>query len=305
MAEPGRKVSGTQPRHPWLEQLRIALWACAHLALLVWVTVQISGWLHAPGNGRVAGNREMLLAGVWAAYGLLLFLWGDRFSSRPARLGARFLLAAALSYLMLGALMANGRWALPLFRASAYLLVLAGIWLVEWLGRHHAEEAELQGLLGHAALLCGAWTVGFEALRWTEPLLTLPDGHWPTAQWLRWGDGVRAYAMGGGLGLYALATMAAGVRISSARTRVLAAALFALALGALLQHGLPGLQAPWPLRLFAFAALVPGAGLAGWMGLQAEEAPQTRTWLTMKVLAVGAMLLGTAWLSYEVAAVLP
>ncbi len=277
--------------------MRLLTWlgAAANLALLWWLTLEVTLVYDGRHDARVAGHEGLMVATVWGLYGLGLALVERRASHPHLRNGARAVLMAALAYLMLGALQGNAQWALWPYRYGAYAAVLGGIWIAEGLFRQYPEDRDVQGLLGLTAALMGFGIGGFEVNRWLEPLFTLPDGQQITAELLAWQRSTRAFWYAAIWGLYALVVMAVGVRLRSSRTRLLAVGLFAAAMLLTALLAVRNLAADPGLRILAFAALVPGACAAVVLSVRAPGERHPYETLFGRLLLLGAGLLTAYW----------
>ncbi|HWI52275.1 MAG TPA: hypothetical protein VNT01_09080, partial [Symbiobacteriaceae bacterium] len=133
-----------------------------------WITFEATYALDARHHGRVAGNEGLLVVGVWALYGLVLALADRWFTHFYVRQSARFMLALGLVWLVLGAFLANARWADPGYRWFGYLAVLLSTWAAEGLLQRHGEDHQMQGLAGLAAAVAGLFVAAFELRLWLD-----------------------------------------------------------------------------------------------------------------------------------------
>ncbi|HYG58122.1 MAG TPA: hypothetical protein VD902_08690, partial [Symbiobacteriaceae bacterium] len=94
---------------------RWSLWlaVAGNVLAFLWMTLEITLAFDGAHNGRVAGNEGLTVAAGWALYGLALALWERRRPHLYLRYGARAAVGAGVMFMVLGALMANARWALP------------------------------------------------------------------------------------------------------------------------------------------------------------------------------------------------
>ncbi|MGE5673887.1 MAG: hypothetical protein ACM3XM_08360 [Mycobacterium leprae] len=230
----------------------------ANLVALWYITVAILFLLDGRINGRIAGNQAMAVAAAWALYGLGLFLVERRLPDQRLRHGIRFLLVAALGYLVVAALPGNARWAVPWVRLTAYAAVLGSISCVELAYRRYGTDDQTNGLLAFAAAASVFFIINFETERWLEPLFTLPAGEWLTEEGWRWEESTQSFTQVALWAVYACALMWAGKRLRSISTQLLGLGVYAWTVAAALVASARGTAAPW-LQVLAMGLLLPGA----------------------------------------------
>ena len=247
-----------------VERFAVPLLAATNLLAFWGLTLGVTRAFDGAHNGRVAGHEGLAVAGVWALYGLAMALVERRRPQRLLRLGARGVLGAAASFLVLGALMANARWAFVPYRVFAYTAVLGSAWLSEYLFRHHPEDGDVHGLLSLTVTGLGVWIGSFEVVRWLEPAFTLPEGNIPTRAMLLWQRSMLTHGTAAVWALYGTAVMAAGVWVRSAQTRLLGLGIVGLAAGYLAVAGLPNPAATLWVRMVAYLAALGGGVLSAY-----------------------------------------
>ncbi|HYF91756.1 MAG TPA: hypothetical protein VD969_05890 [Symbiobacteriaceae bacterium] len=252
-------------------RVRWALCLCAWLVGLWWITFEATHAIEAGrGQGHLAGNEAMLVAGGWGLYGLLLAALERRFRHENLRHMARLTLGAALICLTLWALPSTARWAYGQFRAFGYTAVLGAAWVAEALWRRHGEDREVEGIVAMAAGGATGMVAAFESRLWLDVhLFMFEQGAVRSAESLAGEASVRAYATAGAWGLCAVAVAAVGFLLLSPRTRLVAAGMFGVALAYTASAALaPG--APLALQLAALAVVTGGALRLSWLARRAS-----------------------------------
>lgn len=294
-----------QPGTPAAEQAGRAVGEVTGTSLLVsllvgvgFMTLVVTWAFEGAHNGRVAGNEAMAVSAVWGSWGFLMALTDTHFPSRRLRHGARGTLAAALLYLVLGALQGNGQWAEPFWRFLGYAGVLGSIWGAEYVMRARDAEEEIGGLLSLTAAAVGFGAIAFEVERFLIPLFTIPVGEWVTPEWLAWQDSTRTFWIAGLWGPYAAMAMAAGAWRQSPKARLLATAMALIGLLYAAVWGLTNPAASWWLRAGSIAALSGGVFLAAAVGVRARGERHRWEARGLALLRYGALVLlgAAAWL---------
>jgi hypothetical protein len=277
------------------ENARWALVGWTHLLAVWYLTLEVTAYYDAAHNGRVSGHEGLAVAGLWGLYGLALAVANRRWPHRNLRHGARLMLAAAQVYLLLGALLANARWALPGYRLFAYAAVLGATWVAEYL---MDEDGDVTGILSLMAAF-GSFGVGsFEVARWLEPAFTRPVGTTVTLQIIAWQNATTTFWQVAVWSLLALAITVAGARLRSSRTRLLGVAGFYWALLYTATFGVTNLAAAGWVQTIAFVAAVPGAVL-GWQVCRRAPGERLR-WeqLAAPYLPWAAGAVAAAWITF-------
>lgn len=173
---PFRAVEPPAVRGEGLPATQLGAWLTvgAHLIALWLITYAVIDRT----RGTVStGEEELLIASAWGLYGLILVLTAPLFSRRPSWLAVgQSVLAFAISFLLIGGLMANARWAGPLYRFGAYAGVPGAILVAAWVRHRRGELTDPDRLLAAAAVALGFGLCSFEVRRWLEPLFTYPNG---------------------------------------------------------------------------------------------------------------------------------
>ncbi len=247
-------------------RLNQALALAVGLLLVAGATALVAVRMDGAHDGRVAGNEAMVIAAVWGVGGLLLAALERRVHGPALRHGARGLLAAALLYLVMGALLGNARWAVPAVRFASYLGVLGTTWAAEALLVRRDPGSDVNGMLSLTAAAVGYFACAFEVVRWLGPVFTLPLGEPVTPQLLAWQESTRVFITVAVWALYGLGVMEVGRRLRAPAARLLSSAMLGTAIGYTGYAGLTNLAADLTLQagsvvLVAAAALV-AAGLA-------------------------------------------
>lgn len=255
-----------------------------------WVSFEAALAFDARHNGMRAGNETMTLVGVWGLYGLALALAARRFSRIYVRLASRAMLGAGLTLLVLGAFLANGRWALHGYRLFGYVGIMASAWAAEALFARDGDDGDVQGLVSMAAAVSAVLAAAFEMRLWLDRnLFTFAVDANRSAGSVAYEISVRAYAAVAVWGVGALVLLMAGLWLRAPRARLLAAGLSALALGLLVQAAFrPGA----PLWLQGTAALA-AAGGAVWSARAARGVAGADRYLRWLPWAAGGAIL--AW----------
>lgn len=244
--------------------------AVANLLAIGALTLGVTAYYDGAHNGRVSGHEELAVAGVWGLYGMGLALAGRRFTHPSLRNWARAVLGLALTYLTVGALPANARWALPGYRLGSYAAVLGGAWVAEWLFEPFAaEDRDVHGILSLVAALGGAFVLNFEVLRWLEPAFTLPAGVLLTPDLVAWQRSTIACLTAATWGAYSAGVGVAGVRFRSWRARLFAGGLAGVTLVYLVVAGAANPAAAAWVRLLGYGAAAGGALLVAGAGRRA------------------------------------
>ncbi|HWI62832.1 MAG TPA: hypothetical protein VNT75_13380 [Symbiobacteriaceae bacterium] len=266
------------------------------LLMAWWITFEATYALDARHVGRLAGDEGLLVAGVWGAYGLALALGGRRFSHLYVRQAARLAIGAGLAFLVVGAIMSNARWADPGYRVFAYAATVGSAWLAEALFSRYGDDGDVQGLVSLTGALAGAVVVAFETRLWLDRhLFTFDVGMLQSAAHVAREVSTRAYATAAGWGVWALGTGLAGVWLRSGRTRLLAAGMFAVALGySLWTAQVPG--APLGLAVAAVGISAGGAVLLSWLARRVPGKRDEREILLFRWLPWGVGAAALVWL---------
>jgi hypothetical protein len=290
----GNRPAGTRSRTFW------ALVTGANLLTLWYICFEITAAFDGAHHVRANGHEALMLAAVWGLYGLALAAANRVWPSRPLRYASRALEGAALVLLLLGALMANARWAAPLYRYTSYAAVLGSAWLSELLFERHPEDREVHGLLSLAAAMGGVWVIAFEVGRLLEPYFFLPMEQLLSFEQLAWQKAMTTFWTAAGWGAYGLAVMAAGVWLHSWRARYVAAGVFVVAAGYLLVSGAPNPAAPLWLRLASYALVGGGAVGAAALGCRAAGEQHPREGLVLRLLLWCGIVAAVIWAATEV-----
>lgn len=262
-------------------------WLAGALGLVgFWyLTLQITLAYDATHNGMIAGHESLAIAGSWSLFGLALALLDRRWPHQYLRYGSRAVMGAALTFLLLGALLANARWADPSYRAFGYLGVFGSIWLAEYLFERYKEDWEVHGVLSLVAAFGGFFVCSFEVVRWLEPAFTHPVGVLLSLEQFEWQRSMLGFWRVASWSLYGLAVVGAGVWLQSPRTRLLGLGGLGLSLAyGLFLVGTNPSALTW-VRWLAYAAAVGGTAVAGL--------------LTRRAVSVAALASAIAWALIE------
>jgi hypothetical protein len=271
----------------------------ANLLLLWYISFEIT--LHIDSSrARLSGQEGLVVAAAWALYGLALAVADRVRPHRNLRYASRALVGAGLILLVLGALLANARWAWPVYRYSSYTAVLGSAWLSEYLFERTRGEDDIHGLLSLAAAMGGIWVIAFEVVRLLEPAFVLPMDQLITFEQMAWQKSMLAFWTSLGWGLYGLLMAAAGVWLRSRQTRYMALATLGLAAGYLLVSGAPNPAAPLGLRLAAYAVAAGGLAGAAQLGKKAPGERHAREGLVWKLAGWSVPVLVMLWIVLEV-----
>lgn len=265
------------------------------LALVGGVTALVALGMEGAHDGRIAGNESMAIAAVWGVGGLGLAAAERRFPGLAMRHGARTLLAAGLTYLVVGALLGNARWAVPAMRALGYLGAIGATFAAELILVRREPDSDVNGLLSLTAAGVGYIACAFEVVRWLAPVFTLPLGQTLTAELYAWQESTRVFTTVAVWAVYGLVTMEAARRLRSPQGRVLAAALLCIALGYAAFAGLPNLTADLLLQAGSVMLLTAACLAAARLCRLAQGERQAREQVLTWCLTVGAVLFPVAW----------
>jgi len=180
-------------------------------------------------DGRVAGNESMALSATLGLYGLSLVIANGWLRNAYIGILIRLFLMAGIAYLVMGALMGNARWALPVWRALGYIGVFGGAWVAEYILSRSNEDNDVAGLVSLTAVGAGIYALSFEVVRWLEPSFRIgPGALTPEIYALQ--ESTKAYWTFAVWNLYAGAVLIAAVFLASVPTRRLAQVMGLLSL---------------------------------------------------------------------------
>lgn len=280
---------------------RRQFWGLVGAASLVafwYLTLEVTAAFDAAHNGRVAGHESLAIAGAWGLFGLGMALANRVWPHSYVRLGARAVLGAALTFLLMGSLLGNARWAFVPYRFFGYAAVLGGAWLAEYLFERDPDEDDVQGILSLVAALGGFAVCSFEVVRWLEPAFTHPPDALLSLKEFAWQRSMLGFWRVASWSGFAVCLMTAGVWLRSARARQMALA----ALGLSLAYGL-WLTATNPaaiawVRWVAFTAAVGGSLLAARLGRRVSGMQRVEA-VAVKVLPWAAGAIAVAWVALD------
>lgn len=261
------------------------LTGAAGLVAFWYITLEVTLAYDTAHNGMIAGHESLAVTAAWGLFGLTLALLDRRWPHQYLRYASRAVMGAGLTFLLVGALLANARWADPEYRFFAYAALFGSIWAAEYLFERRPEDWEIQGILSQVAALGGFFVIAFEIVRWLEPAFTHPVGVLLSLAEFEWQRSMLGFWRIASWSLYGLGLVGAGASLRSPRTRLLGLGGLGLSLvyGLFLAATNPA-AITW-VRWLAFAAAVGGTAVAGLM--------------TRRAVSVVALVAGVAWVALE------
>ncbi len=219
-------------RHsPDWEPIRRLTTVGAHFLALWAITYSIAEAITITRGAASSGNEALLIAGAWGIYGFLVLLSGPFFPDLPWKPVGQAVLMVAMGYMLLGGVMANGRWADWSVRLISYAAVLGSPLLSAWLESRRGNLDEADRYLSLVAAALGFTLISFEVVRWTEPAFTYARGTVVSSERLQWQRDVISKISMGLWALYGLVVIGVGRLLRSRAVRVMGRVmLFATAL---------------------------------------------------------------------------
>jgi len=213
------------PPSPDRRPIGWVLAAGGHIAALAWITYVVVQRVDPSRGAASAGNEALLIAAAWGGYGLLAHLTGRYVQSLPWKGIGQVILAAAMLYMLVGGVLANGRWADWSVRLTAYVAVLGSPWLATWVEAKRGAQDEADRYLALAATALGFTLIGFEVVRWLETPFTYAMGTFVSHERLREQQNLLNGISVACWTLYGIAVLRAGALLHSRSVRLLGSGL--------------------------------------------------------------------------------